>query len=175
MLTVVTVRFRKALSRRKINAKTSLCISVMSSTWPRGIAFALGRVPSPEDHRPGYAPRECKTDDAEHCRRFCFCAVYNKSYRKQDSRNDRSCQCTCIHGPFLLFPAAAAPAEKALRKLSAEQAYPIMYSPQPAAFITADAMTSRMIALAVHAAAALAAALPSKALLFADNKKNTSR
>ena len=44
--------------------------------------------------------------------------------------------------PFLLFPAAAAPAEKALRKLSAEQAYPIMYSPQPAAFITADAMTS---------------------------------
>lgn len=73
--------------------------------------------------------------------------------------------------PFLLFPAAAAPAEKALRKLNAEQAYPIMYSPQPAAFITADAMTSRMIALAVHAAAALAAALPSKALLFADNKK----
>ncbi len=60
--------------------------------------------------------------------------------------------------PFLLFPAAAAPAEKALRKLNAEQAYPIMYSPQPAAFITADAMTSRMIALAVHAAAALAPA-----------------
>ena len=51
--------------------------------------------------------------------------------------------------PFLLFPAAAAPAEKALRKLNAEQAYPIMYSPQPAAFVTADAMTSRMIALAV--------------------------
>ena len=109
MLTVVTVRFRKALSRRKINSKTSLCISVMSSTWPRGIAFALGRVPSSEDHRPGYAPRECKTDDAEHCRRFCFCAVYNKSYRKQDSRNDRSCQCTCIQGPLFAFPGRCRP------------------------------------------------------------------
>ena len=77
--------------------------------------------------------------------------------------------------PFLLFPAAAAPAEKALRKLSAEQAYPIMYSPQSDAFIMADAAISKTIALTVHAAAALAAALPSKPLLFADNKKNTPR
>ena len=77
--------------------------------------------------------------------------------------------------PFLPFPAAAAPAENALRKLSAEQTYPIMYSPQSDAFIMADAMVSRTVALTVHAAAALAAALPSKALLFADNKKNTSR
>lgn len=77
--------------------------------------------------------------------------------------------------PFLPFPTAAAPAENALRKLSAEQTYHIMYSPQLDAFIIADAMISRTIALIAHAAAALAAALPSKTLLFADNKKNTSR
>lgn len=67
MLTAVTICFRKALCHRKINAKTSLRISVMSSMRPRGIAFALGHIPSSEDHCPGYAPRKCKADDAEHC------------------------------------------------------------------------------------------------------------
>ncbi len=77
--------------------------------------------------------------------------------------------------PFLLFPAAAAPAEKSAQETQCRAGISHYVLSAAAAFITADAMTSRMIALAVHAAAALAAALPSKALLFADNKKNTSR
>ena len=109
MLTVVTIRFQKALSRRKINAKTSLCISVMSSTWPRGIAFALGRVPSSEDHRPGYAPRECKTDDAEHCRRFGFRTLHNKAHCEQNCRNDRSCQRAYIHSSLSALPRCGCP------------------------------------------------------------------